>query len=264
MSKFGIIFTCYNMQEFVDQSLSDLIKARQSKLDNNEFYIVAVSLPFKDFPITNCDNTIQILQTLKNNNLIDELITEPKFIKETEARTLALQKIINNGCEYSMMIDCDEFINLNQISNILKFIQFNNLITWFKLSYRNFVFDTNTYLVEPFTPPRIHKLKFDNYIADSFYEDNNIIYRDLSDDKVVYIDKCFSNMLIPSNIALISHLAWLNNSRSKSKVAYQEKRWGTSSYKWDEKNNKLIFNNQYFEKLGKPLPQTAQLSTTLG
>ena len=251
------------MSEYIESSLHDLIKARQSKLDNNEFYIVAVSLPFKNFPITNCDNTIQILQTLKNNNLIDELITEPKFIKETEARTLALNKIIENNCEIVWQYDPDEELKIEQISKIIKFVNLNPFVACFKLSYRNFVFDNNTYLVEPFCPMRIHRVNYSNYRVNYFWDDNNIMYGGkITRDLIRDID--FTMLTIPKSYVWISHMTWISNSRSEAKILYQKSRSWTCSYDWDYINNKLIFNKDYFEKFGLPLPQIAQLSTTLG
>ena len=256
----GIIYTAFNTEEYIHESLKSLIDARQNKLDGNEFFIVAVSLPFKDFPIERRDNTQEILKYYYNAKLIDELIIEPEFIKETEARTLALKKLIDNNCDISWQIDSDEFYTIEHLSKIIKFVEFNKLCTWFKISYQNFVFDTNIYLVEPFTPARIHRLKIldrdINVTANSFYEDNNILYKD-NDDNILYWDAVMPSMIIPKNYVWIPHFAWLDNERSKKKIFYQNKRWGRSSYSWE--NDHLVFNKEYFKLLNQPLPEIATL-----
>ena len=257
--KIGVIFTAFNTEEYIAESLKGLIDARQNKLDGHEFFMVAVSLPFKDFPIENRDNTQEILKNYYNAKLIDELIIEPEFIKETEARTLALKKLIDNNCTFSWQIDSDEFYSIDHISKIIKFLEFNKLCAWFKVSYKNFVFDTNTYLIEPFIPARIHRLKFHDanikIIADSFYDDNNILYKE-NDGNVLFWDSGMPNMTIPKNYVWIPHYCWLSNERSKKKIDYQMKRWGRCSYKWE---NGLIFNREYYKSINQPLPETATL-----
>jgi hypothetical protein len=123
---------------------------------------------------------------------------------------------------------------------------------WFRLSLKNIVFDINRYLKDPFTPPRIHKVKTpDGLIADGFWHDNNIYY--ISAQGLKKNDDDYPNSIVPRRIAFAEHWTWLNDERSKRKIAYQEARNWDCSFAWGPKG--LMFNETYYKKKKKPLPK---------
>lgn len=260
--KVGIIYTAYNMQDYLQQSLDAFLTAREKKLANCEFFISAVSLPFAEYKdqIKSPDSTSGLLGLYYVQNQIDSLITEPEYIPEAQARTLAAQKCLDAGCDYLWIADGDEFITIEQIENIIRFITLDKFVTWFRLSLKNYVFNDKTYIEEPFTPPRIWRVQSNGFKFTRFNFDNDAIYngtvvafgkflnKDVS-------DKELPSKTIPAQVAWIRHLTWMNDEKSKLKIEYQNKHFGgICSYAWDEVQNSLIFNVDYYKKYNKPLP----------
>lgn len=249
--KIGVIFVSYNDVENIEKSLSPWIHAKEDKLDGNEFIISAVSLPFESYKdlegFEEDHTTYKMLETLIQYEKIDYLTTNPFYIKETEARNLGmgpllLPDVIQNEdrnftiippCDYIIQVDSDELYTREEISKIFEFVRNNPLITWFRGSLKNYVFDSESYIDEQFSPARIYKTKVDDLVLNEFYEDNNLNYKKPSGE-IVY-DKSLSSLTIPKNLVWTRHLTWLNNSSSKRKVNYQKNRGWSCSYDWNEK-----------------------------
>lgn len=268
--KIGVIFVSYNDLDNVEKSLSPWIHAKEDKLDGNEFVISVVSLPFEQYKnvseFEEDHTTYKMMETLIQYEKIDYLTTDPTYIKEMAARTLGmgpllLPDVIQNKdrsltiispCDYIIQVDSDELYTRQEISKIFKFVQNNPLITWFRGSLKNYVFSDSEFLEEPFNPARIFKVKEGNLTLAGFYEDNNCFYKK-ENGEIVY-DKSLSSLTIPKNLVWTRHLSWLSNSKSKSKLNYQKARNWICSYSWDEKEDKLIFNQDYFTKHGLSIP----------
>ncbi len=249
--KIGIIYVGYNTQEYIDKSLQAWIEARNQRLDDHEFLICAVSVPFEGFPSSTPDRTIDLLYNYYNSNDIDNLITEPKNIHETQARGLALEWLKNHNIDIVCQVDSDEFFTLNEISRIFKFVEFQPFIAWFRLSLKNYIFNQNTYLEEPFTPARIFRIKVNNIEASHFIADNDIAYGNIN-------PRDLPSITIPKNVAWIKHITWLSDKRSKDKIDYHESHFISRppgvrcSYKWID--NKLCFNDDYYKFVGSVPP----------
>lgn len=231
--KIGIIYTAFNTEEYVDESLAPWVDAREAKLGGHEFVICAVSLPFAGFDTGPRDQTQYILRDCLDTQSIDHLITEPENIPETTARGMALQWLRGQGCDVSWMVDSDEFYDLGQIERILSFVETRPDVAWFRLCLKNYVFDNQTYLTEPFTPPRVHRLDLGGYAAHSFSQDNDVVYggritRDLKPQEA------FASVTVPKGVAWMRHLSWMNDDRARRKQAYQVTRWGRSDFAWDD------------------------------
>jgi len=131
----------------------------------------------------------------------------------------------------------------------------NNL---FKLSLRNFVFDKDHYLEEPFCPPRIFKTKIsipelEDFISlENFYWDNDIYYS-YNNQAIKYSD-IEELTTIPEEVACIRHYTWLNDAIGKRKVAYQHKHFGHCGYKWNEEKKSLEFDEEFHQKHNIPIP----------
>jgi hypothetical protein len=255
MSKIGVIYVGFGNIEYVKESIPIWLKAREQKTGGNTWIISAVSVPFaeyKDTQFANDECATEYLKTLP----LDYLVTEPKFVSEAEARNKALFYLLEQGCDWVVLADSDEFYTLDNISNIARFIARDSLTTWFSFSYKNYIFTENQYLAEPFCPPRAFRVKSGGYILDSFYFDNEVRYRgiitrDLKDFKEM------SNRNVFKTVANIVHKTWPSNSRGKDKVLYQQKHFGPQycSFRWNEAENKLEFNPDYYNMVGKPIPE---------
>lgn len=261
MATIGILFCGYRTIEYVAASLRPWQEAQTDKLGNNEWVISAVSLPFdkyKDMNDANTDDGTQAyLRDEYNNHRIDYLATEPEFLDEAAARNLALKPLLAAGCDLIWCWDSDEIIKEEQIEKILKFIENNLFENWFSLSYKNYVFDKNTYITEPFTPPRIFRVNAGGLSLNKFYWDNDILYYyGIKGIKISY--KELSNKTIPSNLVLIDHFTWLNDEKSKNKCEYQKKHFGHCGYRWNDIENKLEFDTNFYLKNGLMIPSISR------
>lgn len=257
MSKVGIIYCGYNTESYIIPSLSPWIEARDDKLGGHEFLIHAVCRPFIGFPVDSIDKTGDILIDLYKDGQIDEVTHTSIPVHETEARGDALRWLVAQGCDLTLQVDSDEFMTKNDIERILVFVE-KSPLTWFRLSLKNFVFNEQTYLVEPFTPSRIHRTKPAGHIASGFWDDNNVEYTRLADGAKVH-DLQFPNCTIPKGVAWVAHKTWLNDGRSHRKCLYQASRSGWDcSFVWDDYAG-LMWNSDYFLKRGQPLPEVAHI-----
>lgn len=259
--KIGVIFTGYNCAEYINDALDSWIDAKKESIDGNEFIIAAVSCPFSGFPFTKPDKTHEILNQLYALKFIDYKFLGKTECSETNARSWALKRLAEGGADVVIQVDSDELYTLDDILNIFRFVSENPYVVWFSGCLKNYVFDETTYLAEPFRPARIHRIKFHDYKAFSFYDDNNISY-----EKPGYPgsqDIIFSHLAIPESVAWVDHLTWLNNDRSRLKIEYQKSRGWVCSFDWDYENNKLIFNKSFYSERSLSVPKILTTDGTI-
>lgn len=252
MSKFGIIFSAYNAQPYLSNALDPWIMARKTRLGGHEFVICAVSVPFEGFNQSRNDDTLDILAVSALFGKIDHVVHQDVPMKETEARGAALKWLVDQGVEASWIVDSDEFYTIAEIEQISSFVEASPLISLFRLCLKNYVFDSKTYLVEPFTPPRIHRIRpyQSTAVACGFWDDNNVEYFRKSGK---FHDIQLPGLTVPKSCAFVSHASWLNDERSKRKILYQNSRPGWKcSFDWDDFRGGLIWRD------GFPIPETAQ------
>ena len=251
--KIGVIFCGFNMEEYIHDSLSPWISARESKLSGNEWVISCVSVPFKEYKDENIeeDKTRLILQEYYDAGKIDSLITEPDYSTEAIIRDRALQFLLEYRCDVIWLADADEFITEEQIKNINNHLNLNKWISWFSLSLKNYVFTESQYLEDAFTPPRIFRVNTNGYKINRCIFDNDFSYISDAGQEVSY--KSLPTKIIPKFVGWITHYSWLNNSKSRSKVTYQQKHFGDCSYIWGEDG--LEFNKNYYTKHGLSVPK---------
>lgn len=249
--KLGIIYCAHQTEDYVAPSLESWVRARAARPDGDEYVICAVSVPFKGFPDDGArDLTVSHLTDYLHAGEIDHIITSDVPMAETEARGAALTYLIERGVETTVMVDSDEFWRLGEIARTVTYVKSNPLIPWFKVCLRNAVFDSKTYLIEPFTPPRIHRMKAGTFRATHFVGDNDISYGG-------YPQEALAHITIPQSVAWVRHMSWLNDARSCAKQAYQRARWGLCSFRWDDEKG-LAFDEAYYAARGQPLPETTR------
>jgi hypothetical protein len=256
--KIGVIFCAFQAEDLLARSLGPWIETRRQHLGGHEFIICAVSVPFEGFDTSGEpeDRTRAILGGHAQAGEIDHAIVRDKPMKETEARGAALRWLVAQGVDTLIQWDSDEFPTTEQIERILAFVAARPHIAWFRLSYKNRVFTPDQYLVQPFTPPRIHRVQPPGTMsirADIFYEDNGIVYGRTDNPHVDRIpDHYFPSLTIPKSVAWIDHWTWLSDLRSKRKQAYQWARWQRCDFAWDDSRGGLIWRD------GQPVPETAR------
>jgi hypothetical protein len=256
MSTIGIILTAYNMADLLRNSLTPWIRAKEASLAGHNWLICGVSVPFEGFDEPRSDETLEIMHRAHLAGHLDHLILSDSPMKETEARGAALKWLVGQGITCSWQVDADEAYTTEQISAIVKFVEARPLVPWFRLCLRNLVFDRQTYLTQPFTPPRIHQIDLSGgWRASAFWDDNNVLYcrEGPVNERREIRDVQLAHVTVPKGVAWIDHLSWLSDSRSKRKVAYQTARKWTCSFDWDDAKGGLIW------RAGQPIPETATL-----
>jgi hypothetical protein len=247
MKKFGIIYCGYNTEDYVLESIEPFLKR-----DNH--VVSAVSVPFKEYKgiDTLKDHTTDLLRELVEQRRLKYLVDTPEYISEPEARNYALFYLTKYDLDYIWLVDSDEFYTERDIEEIEKYVESSDK-NLFKISLRNFVFDKDHYLEEPFCPPRIFKTKINDYRLAQFIWDNDIAYG--KDGEFVLHSEVEALTNIPEGVALIKHYSWLNDRIGKRKVEYQHRHFGACSYKWNYQTHSLEFDEEYYKKIGEPIPK---------
>ncbi len=250
----GVIFVGYNCVDTLEQALTPWVQARSRWKENGHQIIIdAVSVPFIGFPQGLPDNTYYILRDHAIQGHIRNLYIDGGPMKETDARGLALRSLVKSNVGVLIQWDADEVATVEEIERLLDFVESQPLIDWFRLSYRNLVFNDKTWMKDPFTPPRVHRVRVGPYKASSFYEDNNVAYNGTI-TRDIKLDRDMSSFTIPPSIISPKHYTWLDCDRSRRKIEYQSARgWPSCSFKWD---NGLKWNASHFARLGQPIPET--------
>lgn len=252
MSKIGIIFCAYGTLDLTPASLAPWLAAKAARLGGHDYILAAVSCPFSGFPDAKDDGTVDYLFKQVGHEKIDHLVVSDTPIPETEARGRALQWLVGQGCDLSIMVDSDEFWTIDQIAKVITFMVDRPFLCWAKVCLKNYVFDMKTYLVEPFAPPRIHRLAFQGaFTAAGFEQDNDVWYSRI--DGMPISQQEMTSATIPKGLVWVKHLSWISNERSRKKIKYQTvgRGWGSCSFSWDDSQGGLIWNPAL------PVPETA-------
>lgn len=200
------------------------------------------------FPIYSTDGTCELINQQKDSGIIDDLIIYDTPQKEYDMWTnnfLLLKKKYN--IDLLIMVNVDEIWSVDEITKLMKFVSSNNLIDYFKVNFKNYCIDYMTW-VDDFIVPRVW-----------FVHKNGGLKRNYQDDLMEYENgkkdiEC-SHLLIPKNLISPKHYSWVGSKEYlQRKLKFQSLRYGTCSYIWDEQNNKLKLNDEFYLKFGIPKP----------
>lgn len=261
--KIGVLLCVYQDYEFLDDCLKPWIKLK----DEMGIFIAVAQGQFKEYHELGFPDddykTQGILKDLEFYGKIDYLYLQndynlftpnshyhPIYQDESDLRNHGLKWLLEQDIDYFHTIGADEIYTVQQIINIYKKVEQENLCDYFKIHHRNFVFDKNHY-VDDFCPNRIWNNRRHGGI-DKFFFDDDIVFKDGVKDRD---SACY---VIPAKYARISHYTWLSNEKSKNKVKYHEKHFSHGagcSYKWNDQENKLEFNLDYYKKIGQSPPE---------
>lgn len=251
--KIGISAIGYECAEHLDKVLEPWLLCK-NKIGETEdqFYISVAHGVFPEtyklgFPTLSQDGTIEKLQQYEKEKKIDyfQVLNTPTF--EKDIRNATLPFLFYNEIDILWLLDLqDEIYTEVQIYNIINYIQ-NSDKDWFKINFKNYVFDESTY-VDDFVAPRIWKNNTNNGI-NQFYYDNEIIFNNGKKANEL------PNELIPREISFIKHLSWVGSKEYlQRKINFQKIHYGNCSYIWNDQNNKLDFNLDYYSKINKEPP----------
>lgn len=255
--KIGIIAVGYQ-SEWIKHSLAPWILLKKGGENTEpdkdiELYISCTAALFKQRQeagetYNNTENE-RYLETLLSNKCIDNLNIIKDPILDFESRNYCLDYLRNHDLDLIWQLDFgDEIYSVDNIKNIISYIKKNQYYDWYKIFFKNFVGDTKHY-VDNFCPPRIHWIK-KNGGVDKFVWDNDLRYKNGKHSNEV------AKIAIPKNIAQITHYSWCGSPEFlQKKIQYQLKTLGVCSYLWDDKQQCIAFNPEYYKKIGQPIPE---------
>lgn len=157
--------------------------------------------------------------------------------QDHEARNIALQPLLDSGCDLIWIVDSDEYYEPIQIGLILEHVERNPNDTVFKVHFKNYLFDGTKW--EDFCPKRIYRVRPGGAKLGRFVWENDVVY-DNPHQSIV-----FDAVEIPASIAHIKHYSWLNNEQSRKKILYYEHiRPGYSPFEWVD--GQLKFSHSHY------------------
>jgi len=257
--KIGIIAQGRNCADVLDDVLAPWIKA----MEKADIHICLLTATFKEMqklgePPENTDNTLEKFNEYKvkyPKNISSYVFRD--YATEAESREVGRSILASQNVDLIWLLDLsDEYYTLEQIEKIIAFIKSEPFTMWFRVCFKNYVFDKKTYLTAPFSPPRIWRTNFSGYKLIKCVYDNDFLYSNAVGAQVW--DRSLSNYIIPKSIAWVKHYSWLSDARGKQKVDYQNIHFASGagcSFKWDEG---LKWNDFYFKKVGETIPETAK------
>lgn len=256
--KIGISAIGYQCAEHLDKVLAPWIDFNKKY---NNIIISASHGLFPEteklgFPIKSTDGTIEKLKEYETKNLINQFIFLETPTFERDIRNSTLPFLLSKDIDYLLLLDLqDEIYTEKNIIDICNFITRENFVSFFKINFKNYVIDNNTY-VDDFVAPRIWNNKLNGGIK-QFYYDNEILF---NNGKKADDTSCIT---IPRNIAFVKHLSWVGSKDYlKRKIEFQKIHYGHCSYKWNDELNQLALNDEYYLKynLQKPTIYKESLS----
>lgn len=243
----GINLIAFNAQHL----LEDCLKPWLALNTRGEHYVI-ISASYGVFPEVaalgdiKIDNTAAVLKT-KLGGEIDYLFVSESPIYEKDLRNKSLDSLLVNNPDLIFLVDVDEHWTVPEIENVLKFVEERQSADWFRVNFKNYIGD-KTY-VKDFLAPRIWRTERNLGIS-NFFDDNAIKFMDNSKQyERPYLD-------IPREVAFPKHLSWTGNKEYlKQKILFQINHYKISSFRWNDAEDKLEFNPEYYQKSNKPIPE---------
>jgi hypothetical protein len=201
------------------------------------------------YPIKSTDGTIELLQEYREFGKIGNLIITDKPTYEKDLRNLTLPFLFEQNVDLIWLLDLqDEIYTPQDINRILDFINQDKFPSWYKIKFKNYVIDNNHY-VDDFVAPRVWRTDRGMGLQE-FYYDNEMIYKSGIKQEQI------PSEIIPKEVAFIKHLSWVGSpDYLKRKIAFQHNHYGLCSYRWNEAENKLELNDDFYKTYNKIKPR---------
>lgn len=254
MIKFNIGVTCigYDSKELLTKALLPWIELKRYLPDNIEKLLISVSHGcFEEtyklgYPLLSKDGTHNYINSLKNDNLIDNAIIyntpQKEYTMWTNNYLWMKDKI-----DLLIMLNADEIWEPKEIENMLKFIEFNYLCNYFKINFKNFCINERTW-VNDFIVPRVWFTRVLGGLK-GFYQDDLVEYENGIKDIQT------NHLVIPTNLVFPKHYSWIGSKEYlQRKLNFQKLRYHTCSYTWDNEKDELCLNEDFYKQSGKTKP----------
>jgi hypothetical protein len=207
------------------------------------------------YPLHSTDGTIEKLDDLWADSVIDELLIYPEPVEEQIAWSDNLPFLQSKNPDIIMMVNSDEIFTVNDITRIVEFIQRNGLTDFFRINFKNY-FGRGKY-VDNFIVPRVWSNKRNGGVL-NFYKDDLCTFVNGKKDV-----EC-SCMTIPKKLCFPAHYSWSlppqysdeeNKKFVMRKLGFQKIRYVYPSYRWNEEKNELELDPTYYTRFGLAMPQ---------
>lgn len=254
---FNIGITCigYNCKEGLEQVLEPWSKIKKDSSLSPLINLVALSFVhgcFEEthkigFPIHSTDGTEEYV---RKSDTITNFSIRQEPAKEYEMWTEGYEsskESFYGDMDLLWMLNTDEVWEIEEINRVLKYIQSNDLVDFYKVNFKNYCIDKSTW-VDDFIVPRIWWANKQGGLK-RFYQDDLVEYNNGKKDV-----QC-SHLVIPPAIAFPKHYSWVGSKEYlQRKLAFQKLRYGVCSYRWNDLEDKLELNEDYYRTYGKPKP----------
>jgi len=201
------------------------------------------------FPIYSTDGTCELINQQFNDKVIDDLIMYDTPQKEYEMWTNNFTTLRDKyDIDLLIMVNVDEIWSVEEIQKLIQFVFNNDLVDFFKVNFKNYCIDYNTW-VDDFIVPRAWFTKKNGGIKRN-YKDELLEYNNEKKDI-----EC-SSMTIPKHLIFPKHYSWVGSKEYlQRKLKFQALRYKMCSYSWDHQNDKLQLNKEFYLKfnLKKPI-----------
>jgi hypothetical protein len=251
-SKIGIIAVGYQCKN-LNQILEPWIKLK--KLYNQNIYISVTTALFKEYwdlgkKYDNQEMENACVNLLENKDIdYFNVIKEP--ILDFESRNYCWNDLKDKNLDLVWQLDLyDEHYSYEEILKTINWIENNNLYDAYRINFKNYFGNINDkkYILD-FNPPRINWVKKYNNIK-RWYWDNWVEYNNGQKSELL------CDYTIPYTICNPKHLSWVGDKDFLlNKIKYQHKALGCCSYTWDDKEDTLKFDLNYYLKYNIPIPK---------
>lgn len=165
-------------------------------------------------------------------------------LRESQARTRALQGLAHLNVDLVWLLDGDEVYTVEQIKNILSFIE-KTPFDYYHVYLKNRIFDTIEWK-DDFFPPRVFRTDRHQGLY-TFTWDNELAYKDGTHANTVVPG------IVPKALAYVNHFTWRRKD-ALQKIAYHKKHFGYCMYKLNEHGD-LEPDESYFTLHGIAIPK---------
>ena len=264
----GITIIAYNANPTLEAVFSPWREIKGGVLEGliDKVYISCQSACFPEtfnlgYPAKSEDGTIETLEELYKDGTISNLVIHEEPVEEQILWSANLPYLQQFQPDLIWLLGSDECFKVYEIRKIIEFIKRNSLTDGFKINFKNYM--GPNYANYDFVAPRIWNNKRNGGIA-HFWKDDLVV---TGDGK---FDHQLSFMVIPPKICTPDHWSWAiprlpnedyndylvrNAVFCKRKTAFSATRYGQCSYIWNDTKMKLEFNKDYYNRLGKSIPQ---------
>jgi hypothetical protein len=243
--RIGISAIGYECAEHMDEVLAPWLNLKKHQVVLSIAHGIFPETSALGLPAISQDGTMEKLEKLSQKHSIS--ITETPT-PEKDLRNMTLPPILGSNVDVVWLLDLqDELYTEKNINDILEFVRVTPECDWFKINFKNYVFNDSTY-VDDFVAPRIWRNDRNGGVA-GFYYDNEMVFGDGR------AQDCCPNVMVPREVAFPMHLSWVGSEAYlKRKIAFQINHYGNCSYAWDKETNQLVFNRDYYRKFNKQIP----------